>query len=621
MRMSIWKYEYGQLQDDRRIRLMSLMPSNDPTDPIRCQLQVHSLTPDSQIPQYTALSYAWGDPTSNIHIECEGAILSVTNSCFRALYHIRELQRDSNRALSFSPNLWIDVICIDQSNQQEKIAQIKLMKDIYRRAETVLCFLEDSYNHVDIRDLNQLGKLSTPIWRRPHQETRSGINWIKWKANGGILGVDSGPNKWEPTLRRLCESKYWTRLWTFQEALLSRRKIVLSGTDIIEWDTIGILLQEASSGKYKNSNKSLLMPIQFHTLATNSPMLHLLLERKHTFIAERVDKTFTQSLSLEISRILSLSSELKTTDPRDKILALMGLMTTLKIEPSIDYSRPMALILADTIIAFNKTSWLSHWESKPEEPTYDFLEKGSAISSYRVAAKSPVSKRNNEEGNYPEVLMKRKRLQAIHWSYPVHSRLLMSNAFVPVGTDISPGERVNREQQEYLDWSEDDNCTNSMASPSSSNESDEVDYRLLVRSLAKSLLTRSRESLAYSVSVQLAPFMNLCAPDEKSSLGQNLSSGGNERIKDQGESSKGKRTKSRIAPRNRKEYSDDESDQEHPKKKNKMTDSVELEKLLACPFYQRNPHRHPIHRSCSGPGWASISRLKQVPRLKSNSYY
>ncbi|OTA64253.1 hypothetical protein K449DRAFT_381207 [Hypoxylon sp. EC38] len=63
--------------------------------------------------------------------------------------------------------------------------------------------------------------------------------------------------------------------------------------------------------------------------------------------------------------------------------------------------------------------------------------------------------------------------------------------------------------------------------------------------------------------------------------------------------------------RDREECSDDEHDQQHLNKKNSMREAGDLKQLLACPFFQRNPLGSCRHRSCNGPGWASVARLKE----------
>ncbi|OTA92365.1 hypothetical protein M434DRAFT_325367 [Hypoxylon sp. CO27-5] len=66
-----------------------------------------------------------------------------------------------------------------------------------------------------------------------------------------------------------------------------------------------------------------------------------------------------------------------------------------------------------------------------------------------------------------------------------------------------------------------------------------------------------------------------------------------------------------LRKRDREECSDDERDQQHLNKKNSMRETGDSKQLLACPFFQRNPLGSCRHRSCNGPGWASIARLKE----------
>jgi hypothetical protein len=59
--------------------------------------------------------------------------------------------------------------------------------------------------------------------------------------------------------------------------------------------------------------------------------------------------------------------------------------------------------------------------------------------------------------------------------------------------------------------------------------------------------------------------------------------------------------------------SPNESDDDPGSKKPKTVSDIpfkEMGRRLACPYYQRNPHRHIKFRSCSGPGWESVHRLK-----------
>jgi len=76
----------------------------------------------SAIPKFSALSYVWGGP-SETHVLCNGIQINVTDNCYDALSSLWRLH---------GPLLiWVDAICINQSDEKEKSAQIGLMHDNY----------------------------------------------------------------------------------------------------------------------------------------------------------------------------------------------------------------------------------------------------------------------------------------------------------------------------------------------------------------------------------------------------------------------------------------------------------------------------------------------------------
>ena len=133
---------------------------------------------------------------------------------------------------------------------------------------------------------------------------------------------------------------------------------------------------------------------------------------------------------------------------------------------------------------------------------------------------------------------------------------------------------------------------------------------LLAHSLARSFSIRKRNWLISKVSLQLGPILSQCTKDKEHGGGRQVASRPSENLKSQGISHTSQRNKNQRKRRDEDEHSDDEDNREHPRKKNKCTEVDDMKKLLACPFHQRNPHRASVNRSCSGPGWASIARLK-----------
>jgi hypothetical protein len=68
-----------------------------------------------------------------VPIECSGRKLNITTNLFDALKRLR--LPDADRVL------WVDAICINQFDLEEKNIQVPLMKDIYSKASVVLIWL------------------------------------------------------------------------------------------------------------------------------------------------------------------------------------------------------------------------------------------------------------------------------------------------------------------------------------------------------------------------------------------------------------------------------------------------------------------------------------------------
>ena len=112
------------------IRLASRHPSLVPGSEIRCTLFNASL---KGAPDYRALSYTWGDSKLTSLIWVNGDKIEVTGNLLAALKCLR--------FESSSLTLWIDAICIDQSNVHERNEQVRRMRDIFEQALEVFVWL------------------------------------------------------------------------------------------------------------------------------------------------------------------------------------------------------------------------------------------------------------------------------------------------------------------------------------------------------------------------------------------------------------------------------------------------------------------------------------------------
>ncbi|KAF7534136.1 hypothetical protein G7054_g6470 [Neopestalotiopsis clavispora] len=173
--------------------------------------------------QYTALSYTWGkpDPSTDTTIDCAGHKLKITKSLATALKHFR--QKDH------SILLWVDQICINQEDGQEKVQQIPLMSSIYRYAMNTSIWLgaEESGSTSAMQLLDDVGtrlQFSEAIDINPGEFARM-----------QLPGQDSA--QWRD-LMNLLGRQWFSRLWIIQEVILSRSPWVLCGDHHVHWSVI-----------------------------------------------------------------------------------------------------------------------------------------------------------------------------------------------------------------------------------------------------------------------------------------------------------------------------------------------------------------------------------------------
>lgn len=119
-------------------------------DPLKCELVTVDMIPyegvvlheKEELVAYEALSYCWGNPELCTSIECNGLSYPVTLSLGSALRHLRLLQ-----GIRY---LWVDAICINQFDTDEKSEQVRRMLSVYKKARRVVAWLGDRAEHSDL---------------------------------------------------------------------------------------------------------------------------------------------------------------------------------------------------------------------------------------------------------------------------------------------------------------------------------------------------------------------------------------------------------------------------------------------------------------------------------------
>jgi Heterokaryon incompatibility protein (HET) len=126
---NVVRFQYEPLSKDnnrRSIRLLQLLPSST-SEPIKCRIVNVDLYDN---PDYEALSYCWGDAANPIRIYSGNEYIEVTRNLHDALVHLRDVENPRT--------LWIDAICINQRDSQERSQQVGIMRQIYKQSRKTL---------------------------------------------------------------------------------------------------------------------------------------------------------------------------------------------------------------------------------------------------------------------------------------------------------------------------------------------------------------------------------------------------------------------------------------------------------------------------------------------------
>jgi hypothetical protein len=173
-----------------QIRLVTLQPASSRKDVVRCTLSISSLDEPGRSPVYEALSYEWGLPKSESFIVLDGRRTQVRENLYQALLHLRHPEKAST--------LWVDALCINQSDVDERNRQVQLMGQIFMRAVKVLAWfgLDDEWTSAAFDLLRRAGA------QHFAGDLRKLIDWKRPEYCSGNWAA----------LENFCFMTYWNRL-------------------------------------------------------------------------------------------------------------------------------------------------------------------------------------------------------------------------------------------------------------------------------------------------------------------------------------------------------------------------------------------------------------------------
>ncbi len=241
------------------IRLLDILPSKSNFTPISCTLKYKNL---SDKPVYEALSYTWGrsEPQGSILLDSQN--FATFENLEAALRRLREAKG--------TRTFWINALCINQNDNEEKAKQVSLMDQIYKNASQVVIWLGEPDNGnrsamVSLATKNFSIMNNFRIW---HTQRKNGVQRGWREGLTALLAgeVDQGLNTLESEVgqvAQLLDRPWWRRVWIIQEVVLAKKIIIKCSSDEVPWENIKMRLR--ADGMYSlATNTGLHRPLRVH---------------------------------------------------------------------------------------------------------------------------------------------------------------------------------------------------------------------------------------------------------------------------------------------------------------------------------------------------------------------
>lgn len=170
-----------------------------------------SLLDTTQV-EYEAISYAWGlsPPTERLGMSGSSppTFLQISPIVDTMLRHLRYPYRQRC--------VWIDALCINQKDLEEKGGQVNFMGEIYRQAKAIVIWVGPPANLND--NMTQFFERLVKYANNPDDGRQSVERAATWDQLRAFLG-----------------RSWFTRRWTIQEAVLARQATILCGKHMINF--------------------------------------------------------------------------------------------------------------------------------------------------------------------------------------------------------------------------------------------------------------------------------------------------------------------------------------------------------------------------------------------------
>ncbi|RDI88985.1 hypothetical protein Vi05172_g1274 [Venturia inaequalis] len=326
-------FEYDAV-GSTHFRILTLLPG-ELEDSLKCKVDTVPFDGD-KVP-YEAISYAWhqhqSEPPTNqfCAISCQQGehegFIDITPNLREALLQFRYPDR--------SRSIWVDSICIDQKNLEERSLQVQRMATIYRQAEKVLIWLgnDDGFAGPAFESLRMMAD-----------------------------GKHSHFQKNTEPLGRLSQRSWFRRAWVIQEVVKARRAFVVCGKHTLKFGTLQTGFDAIRTRLDRGGTDMLNDQESQHQAERLIPAMLLCQSVSHCIHYSKHGKrwgsrnTNSRSLKPSASKVVQFGLLLhnlrhcEATDARDKVYAFLGLSFKPLAMLQADYSVSVEELYTDVAI-------------------------------------------------------------------------------------------------------------------------------------------------------------------------------------------------------------------------------------------------------------------------------
>ncbi|KAK4554482.1 hypothetical protein LTR86_008336 [Recurvomyces mirabilis] len=370
---------------------------NDDVDVLDCNLTTHEI---ADCPSYEAISYAWDEPLAEQikpqwPVTLQGEHFDVTANLRHLLYHLADSPEEPGWNETLPRYYWIDALCINQNDNEERTAQVQAMHRIYRNASYVIIWLgpdpeqEAYYVREMLRALQQMFSSVDEEMSKPFE-----FDWVLGGYNLHAEGLPLiGSSHWEPIVRFWGRS-WFRRTWVWQEGALARDfEFWVGGVVFVEFDVITSSLHSIMNGVGSalaaqhigpSTRRPLPSGLKVGIQASRLAYLQYLAKGFDTLEAETTNftrdvadrlvgpdedgetqDTSRQLLKVFVTMIWNTYSD-STSEPRDQVFAKLVLMRQIaeayQVPPmplKIDYSKALVEVHLETMTyIIEHSGWL-----------------------------------------------------------------------------------------------------------------------------------------------------------------------------------------------------------------------------------------------------------------------